>query len=333
VAIRNRIPPGVLLLVLAPMIGELLSGSSPPSEFFTPFGLIVILILYGGGALLAREFKIRWGKGMGTLLLLGASYGVIEEGIMVGSWFNPRWPDLGILGVFGRWLGVNWVWAVDLTIYHAIVSISVPIMLVELTYPDSSKQSWVTGRWFQVVAAAFVADVLFGLAIFGGATGYTPNPIQVLFAVIVAAFFLLAAKWLPSGWARNIVKPIKRPRYYLIYTFLGSVLCVGIFYMLPNLIEGQIGPPIVVIVGVALVLTLIRHLRYNWGEATGLHKLAICTGSLGILILLTPIQELDRTRTDNTRGMIIVGLTTVILLLLLRRKISRRARVTLVESV
>ena len=92
-AIRDRIPPGVILLVLAPMIGELLSGSSPPSEFFTLFGFTIMTALWWG-ALLARELKIRWGKGLGTLLLLGASYGVIEEGVMVGSWFNPRWPSV-----------------------------------------------------------------------------------------------------------------------------------------------------------------------------------------------------------------------------------------------
>jgi hypothetical protein len=305
------------------MIGELLSGSSPPSEFFTPIGLTILTALYGGGALLARELKIRWGKGVGTLLLLGASYGIIEEGMMVGSWFNPKWPDLGLLGVFGRWLGVNWVWAVDLTIYHAIVSVTVPVMLVELLYPNRSKVSWLPGRWFKVVAAVFAADVLLGLVLFGGVTGYTPNPVHVLFAAVTAGFFLLAAKRLPAGWARNQVKPVRRPRYYLIYTVLGSVLCVIVFYVLPNLIQSQIGPLVVIAVGVALILALIRHLRGNWSMATRLHKLAICAGSLGILILLTPIQELDRSRTDNTSGMIVVGFVSVILLLLLWREIKR----------
>jgi hypothetical protein len=51
------------------MVGELLSGSAPPAEFFTPFGFTVMTLLYGGGALTARELKVRWGKGMGSLLL------------------------------------------------------------------------------------------------------------------------------------------------------------------------------------------------------------------------------------------------------------------------
>ena len=131
---NNLIPPALALYLLSPIVGELLSGSAPPAEFFTPFGFTIMVLLYGGGAVTVRELKFRWRKGMGSLLLLGAAYGVLEEGLMVASFQNPHWQDIGILGVFGRWLGINWVWAVELTAYHSIVSIAVPIMLVELAY-------------------------------------------------------------------------------------------------------------------------------------------------------------------------------------------------------
>jgi len=39
-------PPALALFLLAPAIGELLSGSAPPAEFFTPFGLLMIVCLY-----------------------------------------------------------------------------------------------------------------------------------------------------------------------------------------------------------------------------------------------------------------------------------------------
>ena len=100
------IPP-VTLFFLAPVIAELLSGSAPPAEFFRPIGLAVLTILYGGGAILVREITIRWKKGWISLLVLGAAYGIIEEGLMVKSFFDPNWTDLGILGTYGRWLGVN----------------------------------------------------------------------------------------------------------------------------------------------------------------------------------------------------------------------------------
>lgn len=321
--IRDRIPPALVLLLLAPAIGELLSGSSPPAEYFTPFGFITLTALYGGGALLAREIKIRWRKGIGSLLLLGASYGVLEEGVMVASWFNPDWPDLGMMGVFGRWLGVNWVWAVDLTIYHAIVSITVPVLLVELTYPGRRGESWLRGRWLPTVALIFAADVLFGLFLFSSLTGYTPNPAHIIFALFIAAGLFLAAKQLKRGWAVKEDKPVRRPLYYLAYTFTGSLACVAVFYILPNLISTHDGALLVIILGVVLFLGLINWLRRDWRNATDNHRLAICAGSLLLLILITPIQELDKSRTDNTSGMIIVGLAAVALMLLLYIKIWR----------
>jgi hypothetical protein len=321
--IRDHLPPALVLLFLSPMIGELLSGSSPPTEFFTAFGFTVMTLLYGGGALLAREMRIRWGKGVGSLLLLGASYGVIEEGVMVGSWFNPAWPDLGLMGVFGRWLGVNWVWAVDLTIYHAIISITVPCMLVELAYPDRARVSWLSERWFKVVGVAFVVNVIIGIILFGNLTGYMPNLIHVLFAVILAGVFLLAAKRLPANWARNPAKPVRRASFYFLYTFLSSLACVAVFYVLPHLVQNPLGPVVVIVLGTTLIFTLIMRLRRDWGPVTLMHKLAICAGSLGLLILLTPIQEFDATRIDDTAGMVAVGLMAVTLLLLLWRDIKR----------
>jgi len=129
------VPPWLALVLLAPVIGELLSGSAPPAEFFQPFGLTIMVALYGCGALVCRELKTRWRKGVGTLVLLGCGYGVLEEALMVASFYNPRWMDLGVLAGFGRALGVNWVWAVELTMYHALFSVTTPVLLVELAYP------------------------------------------------------------------------------------------------------------------------------------------------------------------------------------------------------
>ncbi|UCH42534.1 MAG: hypothetical protein JSW16_06915, partial [Dehalococcoidales bacterium] len=130
----KRVWPPVVLFFLAPAVGELLSGSAPPSEFFSPFGLTVLTVLYGGGAILVRELTIRWRKGWMSLLILGAAYGIIEEGLLVKSFFDPGWQDIGILGSYGRWAGVNWVWSLELTIYHAVISICIPILLTELMF-------------------------------------------------------------------------------------------------------------------------------------------------------------------------------------------------------
>ena len=120
--------PALVLLFLSPMIAELLSGSAPPAEFFNPVGFALLTVLYGGGAILARELMHRWGKGWLTLLVLGAAYGIAEEGLMCKSFFDPNWQDVGILGSYGRWVGVNWVWSLQLTIFHAAFSIAIPVL-------------------------------------------------------------------------------------------------------------------------------------------------------------------------------------------------------------
>ena len=63
---KSRAPAWVLFF-LAPVVGELLSTSAPPAEFFKPIIFLVLCILYGGGAIIVRELTIRWEKGWPTL--------------------------------------------------------------------------------------------------------------------------------------------------------------------------------------------------------------------------------------------------------------------------
>jgi ferredoxin-NADP reductase len=316
--------PALFLFLLSPAIGELLSGSSPPAEFFTPFGLTMLLGLYGSGALLARELKVRWGKGMGSLLLLGAAYGALEEGVMVASWFNPAWPDLGILGVFGRWLEVNWVWAAELTMYHAIVSVTVPVMLVELAFPDRRGQPWVSDRWLKAIAAILLLDVAVGFVLFGLLLGYTPPLPQFLLAPAVVIMLALLAKRLPAEWARRGTKPMRRPRFYATVAVVGAVASALTFLVVPNL---QPPPALVIAIGVAIIYGLIRLLtRYNWREATDLHRLAIAVGSIAIFVAFAFFQELDKSRVDNTSGMMLVGFASLVGLAYLGLRVRARTR-------
>src|SRR5215469_16767881 len=66
--------PVMTLLFLSPVIGELLSGSSPPLLFFNPIALLFQVGLYGCGALLVRETVVRRNLNVIGLLLLGAAY-------------------------------------------------------------------------------------------------------------------------------------------------------------------------------------------------------------------------------------------------------------------
>ena len=77
----KKILPPLVLFFLAPAVGELLSSSAPPVEFFSPFGLTMLSVLYGGGAVLVRECVIRWRKGWVSLFLLGGGGGGQDDAI------------------------------------------------------------------------------------------------------------------------------------------------------------------------------------------------------------------------------------------------------------
>jgi hypothetical protein len=322
-----RVSPAVILYFLSPAVGELLSGSAPPAEFFTVFGFTIMSLLYGGGAVVARELKIRWRKGIGSLLLIGAAYGILEEGLMVASFQNPTWMDLGVLGVFGRWLGVNWVWAVELTIYHAIVSITVPVSLVELIYPERRHEPWLSGRWRWIVPALLLADVVFGLSIFSEHTGFWPPFPQYLFFLVICFVFLYLAYIFPNSWARQGAKPMRRLRYYFLVTFTGALAFGFIFGVLPENLDFSYAPIFVICLGLATMHIILRHLiGYNWKTATPLHIHRLLFGSLFVFILFSFLQEMDKNRLDDTTGMSLVGLIFLIGFLVLGRKLGRHSR-------
>lgn len=159
---RGSWKPVLTLLFLSPAIGELLSGSSPPLQFFNPVALALLVALYGCGALLIREAVARRSLNSNGLLMLGAAYGIIEEGLTCKSFFNPNWTDTGFLSIYGRAWGVNWVWAVGLTVYHMVVSIMVPIFLTEALFSSSAAGPWLRRRGQRIAAAALALVTVLG---------------------------------------------------------------------------------------------------------------------------------------------------------------------------
>jgi hypothetical protein len=307
----------VVLFFLAPAIGELLSGSAPPTEFFNPISLLLLSALYGSGALLARELKVRWKKGYVSLFLLGAAYGVIEEGLMVKSFFDPGWMDLGVLGVYGRWWEINWVWAEWLTIYHAIFSIVIPITLVEAAYPELRNVRWVSNRKLAGATVLLCAVTVFGYA---ALTPYRPPlPQYLLSAGFVGALLLLAWKTPPKTGKSGRLKP-SRPSRLALFGFTTTLA----FFLLFGAGPPAIGlPRVLMVLGAALVFGAFGLLkRVEWGERRLLHKFALAAGALGFFIALAPLQELDASRLDNPQGMVLVGVVATIMLVLLGKRLK-----------
>ena len=203
------------LLFLSPVLGELVSGSSPPLEFFGP-NLLGLLALYGCGALLIRDAVVRWDKGWATLLLLGAAYGVYEEGLVVKSWFDPNWVDLGPMGPYGREGGTNWMWALSLTIYHSVVSIALPIFLTDVLFPDLKGKRLLTDR------ATRWALFFFGLTlpVYALALPYWGGPEHLIGVISALAFFEMARRGPRDFLTPRASVPPRRARPFAVFGFL-----------------------------------------------------------------------------------------------------------------
>ena len=222
---RRLCSPALVLLFLAPVLGELLSGSAPPTEFFQPFSFILLTTLYGGGAILARELTHRWEKGWPSLLALGAAYGIAEEGLMAKSFFDPAWMDLGQLATYGRWGGVNWVWVVQLTIFHAVFSIAIPVLLVTLMFPASRTEAWIGRRTFRWLSLLWVAS---GVFVFLALTPYRPPVVPLLSALLLTVGLVRLARRLPRPACDPAHVCLRRPLWFGLTGFVGTL---GLFFV------------------------------------------------------------------------------------------------------
>lgn len=308
----QRVSPAWVLFLLAPALGELLSGSNPPLKFFNPAAFLMLSALYGSGAILVRELTLRWHKGWPSVLVLGAAYGIVEEGLMCKSFFDPQWPDLGRLGIYGRWAGVNWVWSLQFTLYHAVFSIAIPILLVELLFPVRRKAQWVGRRGMLGFALLLLADVIFG---FFALTPYRPPAGLGLLAVAGVVALCWLARCQPVHWwtPRNGLP--SRPRWFALVGFGGAFAFFDIPHQLP---ETGVPVPVTLLATVILAMLLSHLVRRLSAEGAWAdeHRLALAAGALMFLAVIAPVHEFAEGQT----GMTTVGLATMGFLVWLWRR-------------
>ena len=280
---KKIIPPALALWLVAPIFGELFSGSSPLNEYIQPLTFLTLSLLYGCGAIIVRELVVRWKKGWLAVLMLGLAYGIYEEGLLVQSFFDPTWMDLGRLAVYGRLWGVNWVWAEHLTIYHALISIAASIAFVEALYPERRDESWVTGRWWWIANwAGFLGIYL----IWEAFTTYDPGLWKPLSWLAVLLLGLLA-RFLPARVLRLVDRSPVSPACFWWTGFLGYLLQFLLVY-LPSENNG-LPFPLAMLILLAFDLFVLRLvLRWNGSGAAwdDRQRLALINGALGFFLLV-----------------------------------------------
>jgi hypothetical protein len=313
-----------LFLLLPPALGELLSGSSPPFVFFNPFMFLLLVLLYGCGTLLIRELRVRW-KLQWSIVFLAVAYGIVEEGLMVKSFFNPGWIDLGDLSGYGVVFGVQWPWTLSLIAYHATVSTLIPVAILDLLIPELKDRSLTGKRGFITCAVGFIGVTLLGLAFFGtpttdGMIPYYPPPL-VLAGTFLSVVLLI---WLAYRLRESRVRTPWRVLPPLVFSVLAFLYMAAIL-IVPNAIAatGASASTTVAVqlAGIALV-SVIVYFQFFGKDFSFRHTVALVTGSLLFWILLTPLSEFGlAANPDPTTGMLLVGICALVLLVLWRRAV------------
>ena len=318
-AIKTEKKIVLFLLFLSPAMGELLSGSAPPPEFFHPLMLPILVLLYGCGTLLIREARARWGL-QWCVVLLAVAYGIIEEGLMVKSFFNPNWVDLGDLSGYGEYLGVQWVWTIMLTAYHATISTLIPIAITESLWPRHKNVSLLGGRGLKLTFTGFILVTVFGMIFFGteqngDMTPYYPNPLLLVGSFVI----VLILVWLAYRYRTSRISTSSMPLLPPLILGIGAFIFQALNIFVPNALATNDVPGTtalaVQLVGRVLVLLLIIYQLWH-RDLMLRHIVALVSGSVTFFLIFGTIAGF-------ASGMLAVGIIGLILLIRWRRVVLR----------
>ena len=224
----RRLPAVLSLFILSPLIAEYLLGSMPMSMIAI---LPVMAAMYGSGAVLIREVVRRTGRGWPSMILLAIAYGLIEEGFVTQSLFNPNYLHLRLLDYgYVPWLGTGLPWLIYVVSIHVVWSLSVPIGLSEVLFRNKRDQPWLGPVGMGVFGLLFMIGATLIATFTYKSLPFMAGPAQ--FAVTGAAVVLLivcALLW-PRIRARSAsaaAHPAPPPLVLLAVSFIaGSALVI-----------------------------------------------------------------------------------------------------------
>jgi hypothetical protein len=269
----RRLAPVFLLAVLSPVVAEFLLGdqylSGPPS--FAQIGSLVLFVLfYGCGAILIREVARRTGRGWPTIVTLALAFGVLEEGLLTQSLFNPDYLGAHLLDYgYLPALGIAPPWTVFVLALHTVWSISSPIAVVE--------GRWGTGPWLgkvglTVAAVLYVIGAVATFAItylFLGAPYLAPLPLLLVAALVVVVLVVVAFR-LPRPAGED-----RRPnRVGFVFGLLVSSAFLLVAESAADPLPWAVGTVVLLLIAAAAVVAIVRWKRL---DAFGLGAGAIVT--------------------------------------------------------
>lgn len=281
---RRQVAPVVTLLVLSPTIGEFLYGST---HITTLFLLLPQIGVYGCGALLIRDLVRHQRKGWFAILLLGIAFAVAEECVILQTSFSPLFTA-DPQHIYGRALGVSWIYLLWAVGYESIWCIVLPIQLTELIFPSRRDEPWLGKRGLVITSIVFLLASIgvwylwtqVAMRKFGT---YQPSQLGILLAlaVIVALVAVVFGSRPSLRTTQKTARPAPWPWLVGLIAFVLSLSWFALIFL-----HYGLAPSLPVIIPVVLSLAwaaaaffLVRHwsTSQHWRDA---HRVALIFGAL-----------------------------------------------------
>ncbi len=269
------------LMILSPLIAEYLLGSMPVSML--PI-LPIMMLMYGGGALLIREIVRRTGKGWPTLILLATAYGLIEEGLVTQSLFNPNYLHLRLLDFgFLPALGTSPVWAIYVLGLHIFWSIATPIGLVECLLPARRTTPWLGPVTTGIAALLFLAGSGLVAAFTYKSLPFMAAPAQIIGVLAIVAALIVAAFAWPKPKAATAGQAPHPLALFLMSFGPGSLFVATEYYGIHWLHTPW--PGAVALLGGCELLALLLMVTLTHGRTwTNTQRFALMAGAFGVYV-------------------------------------------------
>ena len=175
--------------------------------------------MYGGGALLIRETVRRNRLGWPNIFVLALAYGVLEEGLIMQSLFNPNFLGLNqqlLQRAYIPTLGMGAWWTLFVLTLHTVWSIPVSIAICESLAPKRAPEPWLSATGLASVTIVFLAGCV-SVAAFtvrNDPAHFVASSRQL--ACAASAFALLIAVGLLLPTAAGALDPRPAPRYLTV---------------------------------------------------------------------------------------------------------------------
>jgi len=278
----RRVAPALLLTVLAPVGAEFLLGDFTIRNLAM---IVVLLPLYGCGALLIREVARRARRGWPTIVLLGAGYSLLEEGFLTQSLFNPNYVGQRLLDYgYVPALGTSLNWSVFVLSIHVVWSIATPILIAEGLASDRRTRPWLETLGLLITTLLFLLGCAATASYSVKSSPFVASTLQFLVVgllVLIAVGSAFAIRSRPyAGDLNTATSGSNAPRS--VWVFLVT-LALAITFMLAESVlrDRGMAPLLSVIVRVACEATA-AVLIVSWSRMPGWtagHYLAISAGT------------------------------------------------------